>query len=192
MKSRSVRTLAVLASAGLIVGAFAAGPAEAQKKKKKKPPVVPACATFTPPEGAAAEVVKVTDAATAEAPIAVEVETGPGVGIGHDGAVSITQVPIQVDTAAAGSGLYATVHFTPAWDYDLYINDEGGTEIAHSAGFLVVSSAAGAAGESGLGTESIYGLDSADCTNYIVEIVGATTPGETVTVDLYLGEVQAP
>lgn len=195
MRSRSLRTLAVLASVGLMVGAFAAGPADAAKKKKKKPA---GCATFTPPETVGdAEVVSVTDAATAEAPIEIELDTTAGAGLGRDpegeGAhVSHAYVPLQVDPAAASSGLYASIHFTPAWDYDLYIDDETGTEVAHSAGFLVVSSAAGAAGESGVGSESIFGLESADCTNYVVDVVGATTPGESVTLELYLGEVQAP
>jgi hypothetical protein len=192
MKSRSIRTLAVLASAGLILGAFVAGPADAAKKKKK-----PGCAAFVPPEVAGdAEVVKVTDAATAEAPISIEVESGPGVGLGRDpegeGAnVSHNYVPVQVDSKAAAAGLYNTIHFNPAWDYDLYIDDTTGTEVAHSAGFLTLSSAAGAAGESGVGTENIYGLESSDCTNYVLDIVGATTAGDTITVDLYLGEVQA-
>ncbi len=192
MKSRSVRTLAVLASAGLLVGAFAVGPADAAKKKKKK-----GCAPITVPETAGdAKVVTVTDAATAEAPVVVEVESDPGAGLGRDpegeGAhVSHNYVPVQVDPAAASSGLYASIHFNPAWDYDLYIDDLGGTEVAHSAGFLTYSSAEGAAGESGVGSESIFGLDSADCTGYVLDVVGATTAGDSVTVELYLGEVQA-
>lgn len=196
MKSRSIRTLAVLASAGLIVGAFAAGPADAAKKKKKKPPV---CAPLAVHEKAAeAELVKVTDAATAEAPVEVEVSTGPGLGLGRPGGslpfgelVSEAFVNVQVDSALPSAGLYATIEFTEAWDYDLYLDDATGTEVAHSAGFFNQSSTAGAAGESKIGSENIYGLETADCGGYSVDIAGATTPGETVMLKLWLGEIQA-
>ena len=194
MRSRSIRTLAVLASAGLLVGAFAAVPAEAAKKKKKPP----ACAPLeTHDKAKEAELVKVTDAATAEAPIEVEVETGPGVGSGRPGSptgdhASEAFVNVQVDSAAPATGLYVTVEFTPLWDYDLYLDDSTGTEVAHSAGFLNQSFTEGAAGESAVGSENIYGIETSDCGGYAVDIVGATTPGETVTLKLHLGEVQAP
>lgn len=199
MKSRSVRTFAVLASAGLIVGAFAAGPADAAKKKKKKPAV---CAAYVGHEKAAkAELVKVTDAATAEAPIEVEVATDPGFGIGRPGttvngvdvgaAVSEAFVNVQVDSAAPSAGLYATIEFNEAFDYDLYLDDATGTEVAHSAGFFNQSSAAGADGESAIGSENIRGLDTADCGGYSADIAGATTAGDTVTLKLWLGEVVA-
>lgn len=199
MKSRSVHTFAVLASAGLIVGAFAAGPADAAKKKRKPP----ACAAYVPHEKAAeAELVKVTEAATAEAPIELEVETAPGLGSGRPGGdgtfaalgenTSEAFVNVQVDTKApVASGLYVTVEFTPAWDYDLYLDDSTGTEVAHSAGFLNQTFGAGAAAESAIGSENILGIETADCGGYSVDIAGATTPGETVTLKLWLGEIQA-
>lgn len=200
MKSRSIRTLAVLASAGLLVGAFVATPAEAARRKKRKPPV---CAPMVPAEKAAdAEIVKVTDAATAEAPIEVVLTTGPGMGMGRPGsdfngvptgdAASESFVNVQVDSVAPSAGLYAQITFTEAWDYDLYLDDSEGTEIAHSAGFFNQSSAAGAQGASDIGSETIMGLETADCGGYSVDVVGATTPGEDVTLKLWLGEVQAP
>src|SRR5688500_750099 len=68
MKIRTIRGIAVLASVGLLVGAFAVGPAEARKKKKKKKPV--ACAPYAPGEnGADQKVTVITDAATADAPV---------------------------------------------------------------------------------------------------------------------------
>jgi hypothetical protein len=199
MKSRSIRTLAVLASAGMIVGAFAAGPAEAAKKKKK-PPV---CAPFAGSEKAGeAELVTVTDAATAEAPVVVEIETGPGVGMGRPGSTFEGVVPtgdltsesfvnVQVDSAATSAGLYATIEFEPQWDYDLYLDDSEGTEVAHSAGFFNQSSAAGAVGESAIGSENIKGLETSDCGGYSTAVVGATTVGGPVTLKLWLGEAQA-
>ncbi|MDQ3958421.1 MAG: hypothetical protein M3273_08885, partial [Actinomycetota bacterium] len=82
MKShKTIRTLSVIASAALIVGAFTAGPADAAKKKKK-PPVAPAgCAEYTPSEWSAdVPVTKITDEHTAEAPLVIEVPTEMGVG----------------------------------------------------------------------------------------------------------------
>lgn len=196
MRSRSIRTLSVLASTALLLGAFAATPADAAKKKKKKKP--PVCAPWVPSEKAAdAELIKVTDEATEEAPIEVEVETGPGVGSGRPGgtfggATSEAFVNVQVDSKAPAAGLYTTIEFTPTWDYDLYLDDSTGTEVAHSAGFLNQSFTEGAAGESGIGSENLYGLETADCGGYTVDVLGATTPGETVILKLYLGEVQTP
>lgn len=199
MRSRSFRTVTVLASVGVLVGAFAAGPADAAKKKKKKPP---ACAPWTPPEKSAeAELVKVTDAATAEAPIEIELETDPGLGLGRPGStigpvpigdhVSEAFVNVQVDSAAPSTGLYATIEFNPAFDYDLYLDDSTGTEVAHSAGFFNQSSTAGAAGHSAPGSENIEGLETSDCGGYAADVVGSITPGGGVTLKLWLGEVKA-
>lgn len=194
MKSRSIRSVAVLASAGLLVGAFAVAPADAAKRKKKKP----ACAAFTPPETVGeAEVVKLTDAATAEAPLEIAVSTGPGLGIGRDPSglgehVSHGYVPVQVDSAASGAGIYGRVDFTPLYDYDLYLDDAAGTELMASGGFGVVddSELGGDAdnSETGAGFEAIYGITTEDCGGYVFDIVGATTPGEEVTLQLWLGE----
>lgn len=198
MKSRSVRTLAVLASVGLLVGAFAAGPAEAAKRKKKKKKPA-ACATFVPPESAGeAEVVKLTEAATAEAPVEVTVTTGPGFGMGRDSSspegehVSQVFVPVQVDTKVSGAGIYGKVNFTPLYDYDLYLDDAAGTQLMASGGFGVVDDSElggdAANSETGAGFEAIYGITTADCGGYVFDVVGATTPGEDVTLQLWLGE----
>lgn len=195
MTSRTLRIVAVAGAAALMLGAFVAGPAEARKKKKKKPPV---CATYVPSGGAeGGEVVTVTDAATADAPIEVTVTTQPGLGSGRPGddlgdTVSEAFVPVQVDTAAATSGLYARVDFTPIFDYDLYATDETGADVGVSGGFGVVDDAelGGDAdhSETGAGFEAIYGVPSTDCQGFNVDIVGATTPGEDVTLTLWLGE----
>ncbi|HJR45010.1 MAG TPA: hypothetical protein VJ927_05345 [Actinomycetota bacterium] len=195
MKSRSIRSLAVLASAGLLVGAFTAAPADAAKRKKKKPP---ACAAFVPPETVGeAEVVKLTDAATEEAPVEVAASLGPGVGAGRDpggeGAhVSHAFVPVQVDSAVSGAGIYGRVEFTEIFDYDLYLDDAAGTNLMASGGFGPIddSQLGGDANnsETGLGFEAIYGITTEDCGGYVFDIVGATTPGGDVTLKLWLGE----
>ena len=200
MKSRSIRTLAVLASAGLIVGAFVATPAQAGKRKKK--PVVPACEPYSPteynPDG---EINLLTDAHTAEAPLVLEVAAPAGVGsssnteVGADdpshGAPGHSFVNVQVDSAATETGVYATLEYTFPFDYDLWIRGDDGVAAAGSAGFapgVPLLDGTGYGGHTGEGTETIEGLITPDCTGYLVDIVSATTPGETVTLKLWLGE----
>ncbi len=197
MKSRSVRTLAVLASAGLLVGAFAVGPADAAKKKKKK-----ACATYTPQEVAAdVPVTKITDAHTAEAPLELELDTPEGVGFTnadsteddptHHGFPGHTYVNVQVDPAAKVTGLYGLLEFDVVWDYDLVFRGDDGAGLAYSAGgapYILFFDGTGHGGKAGPGTEQIDGLASADCTGYLVDVTSATTPGDKVTLKLWLGE----
>lgn len=195
MKSRSVRTLAVLASAGLIVGAFAASPADAAKKKKK-----PACAAYTPTEwGTGQPINVVTDKHTAEAPLVLELETAEGLGSSspnppeEDPTNPITRVfsNVQVDSGAPGSGLYATLEYQFPLDYDLYVRGDDGTGLAYSAGFapgVPFLDGTGNGGETGQGTENILGLTTADCTGYLVDVISAATPGGAVTLKLWLGE----
>src|SRR4051794_14294549 len=114
--SRIIKTTAVLALAGLVVGMLAAAPAEAKKKKKKKPA---ACAPYVPGEtGTGQPVTVVTDAATAEAPVAVTVATDPGLGSsspdgasGDTGPTAHAYANVQVDSAAASTGLYIRAEF---------------------------------------------------------------------------------
>ena len=188
---RFIRTLAVLASAGLVLGAFVAAPAEAKKKKK-------GCATYVPGEnGAGAAVTKVTSKNTADAPAAVEVELGPGVGAGRNPApppegegqfVSHAFANLQVDSAGPSDVLNVRISWSEVpYDYDVYLDTADGTELANSAGYGPVTSGSDYA-SSGLGTETIVAYPVADCEGFTVDVVGATTPGGTVTVEYWLGE----
>ncbi|MDQ3915508.1 MAG: hypothetical protein M3323_09315 [Actinomycetota bacterium] len=199
MKShRTIRILSVMASAALIVGAFTAGPADA-KKKKKKPPAA-GCPAYSPSEWSKdIPVTKVTDEHTADAPLTIEVPTEMGFGSSSPeppaedpkNPISRVFLNVQVDSAAPTTGLYATVEHTPMLDYDLYIRDTFGVGQAYSAGFapgVPFLDGTGHGGHTGLGSENIEGLTSEDCTGYLVDIISATTPGEEVTLTLWLGE----
>ena len=198
---RTVKILSVAATAAMIVGAFTAGPADA--KKKKKPPVAAGCAAYTPSEWSAdIPVTKVTDANTADAPLVVEVSTEQGFGssdsetpdnVTTTNPVSHAFLNVQVDSAAAETGLYGRVEFSQQWDYDLYFRGNDGAGLAYSAGVSPYVTAlgfdgTGHGGHSEMGSENIDGLTTSDCTGYLVDIVSSTTTGEDVTLKLWLGE----
>ena len=189
---RIIRSLTVLALASLVMGAFMAAPADAKKKKPK------GCAAYVPGEkGAEAPITMVTSANTADAPAAVEVDLGPGVGIGRnpepppDGEgqfVSHAFANLQVDSAAPSDLLNVRISWTETpYDYDVYLDAADGTELASSAGYGPVPGGSDYA-SSALGSETIVAYPVGDCDGFTVDVVGATTPGGTVTVEYWLGE----
>ena len=192
MKSRSVRTFAVLASASLIVGAFAAGPADAAKKKKK-----PACAPYvTAVEGAAeAPVVTVTEKATEEAPVVVEFEHPASLVQEHE-ALPDTQdeqyANIQV-ASKAPAGLYVKIEFDARHDIDLYLYDDAGEEVASSGAFNAAPVAPffDAGGRGGETFESITGFETAPCQGVTAESIAYASPGTPVKMTIWLGEIIA-
>lgn len=206
MKSTTIRKIAVLASATLVLGAFVAGTADAGKRKKKKPPVVVGCPapTFADPATAsesrpdpAAKLTTVTDAATAEAPVTVEFEHGPAFW------ETVTQTPVQEDTqwfpiqidSATDAGLYVRLDWaipSPS-DIDLYVWDAGsGEELAHSGAANIFPVNVPLLAETGaMGYESISGALVSDCAGFLVESRAFTTAGESVTLSLWLGEPAA-
>lgn len=210
-KHRSIRALSVIASAALIVGAFAAGPADAKKKKKKAPAGCPTFAPIEPnsPSGQTAEVleqpvVTVTDAHTADAPLVFEYEHGQALW-------SVLQEPvngmedtvffnIQVDSANTDAGLYVFQEWAkqPGSDMDLYIWDGAtGEEATHSGSSNVtpVPVAEGAEyhgqGTGAWGLESVSGFPVVDCAGFTVESRAFTTAGEAMTLSVWLGDPAA-
>lgn len=200
---RYIRSASVLASAALILGAFVA-PADAKKKKPKPPPPPPVCAAYTPGEqGAEAATTIVTDAATAEAPVVVDLTADVGLpstptvnGVGADGTSSIFQ-NIQVDTANPTAGLYVRFEFPDRHDFDLYVNYADGSTAANSGEYnglpgegLGGGSPEGA-WEGGTNYEMVSGINTADCAGYTAEMVSYLTNGGAVKLSLWLGEAVA-
>ena len=183
--NRSTRAIAVLASAGMLVGAFAAGPAEAGKKKKKKPAT---CAAFTPglEEAAEAPVTQVTAAATEEKPVVIELE--------HPASTPVTAenlyFNVQVNNPA--SGLYILHEFGSDSDIDLYLYDAGGEEVASSGAFnpAPIPGVTDADGNGGMGFESIPGFAAGQCEGFTIESHPYLTPGTPATLKLWLGAAQ--
>ena len=198
---RIIRSLAVVALASLVMGAFMAAPADAKKKKPK------GCTAYVPGEnGADAPITVVTDAATEEAPVEVTVATAEGLGFssadgpsGDQGHLTHAYANVQVDSAAKDAGLYVRVEFPETFDYDGFLRTSDGTAVAYSAGFNQGMTPAGDpsglgldgtghGGHSEMGAEQIDGYLATDCDGFTYDIVSAGTPGGDVTVKYWLGE----
>lgn len=192
MGSKSLRTLAVVASTTLVLGAFVAAPAEAKKKK--------ACPKFTAPDWAAdAETTVLTEAATAEEPVTLEFTTGPGAGTTNadypddgNGTLSHSFQNIVVDSKAKSANVFARIDFLPAFDYDLFLRVSAGPSVAYEADFNPFTAAGPtpvggySGGSAGPGFSQIDGYTTADCSGYTVDIASSITPGGPVTLTLWL------
>lgn len=187
------KSLAVLLTAALAMSVFAALPAEA-KKKKKKPKV---CAPYVPGElGAdAGEAVIITDEATEEAPIEVEATAEPGlviVGAEPPDQPGHSYYNIQVDSAAKAANLYVRLEWSgPPWDYDLYVKNPDGTDLANAHGFNPDPAGPFSPESDGGHTESnaeqVDGASVADCQGFTVDVSTAGAPGGAVTLKYWLG-----
>ena len=177
------------------------------KPGKPKPPVAPACPPYVPgEEGKDAKTTVVTDAATAEKPVVVELDTAAGLGndagLGefatgnsvYDETTSIFQ-NIQLDTKAADAGLYVKLEFPEVRDYDLYVNRADGSEADHSGDFNTAANTAFSCGgtscESSTTSEAVLGLRTADCAGWTAKIVSFLSEGGPVTLSLWVGDVLA-
>jgi hypothetical protein len=203
MTSKLVRSMAVAASAAIVLSAFVAAPAEA-RKKKPKPPSCPAATYVEPATDSTSRptpedtVITVTDAATAEAPIVVEYEHGaalwstePQQPIQED----TKWFPIQVDSASPTKGLFVRLDWAvpSVSDIDLYVWDgASGEENSHSGATNAVPVNAPFVAETGaMGYESISGSPVGECMNYLIESRAFMTAGESMTLTIWLGDPAA-
>lgn len=180
------KATALLIVLTLVAAAFGAGPASAKKKKKK------VCPTFVGIEEAAeAELFKVTDKATEDAPIeaTVEVPAGTPAESGHG------YLNVLADPKAKETGLFVRFEFPAHEDNDLYLYNPDGEEAAHAAGFNPTPfgpfDGTGSGGHSEQGAEQIDGLATLDCQGYSVDLVSYMSFGGEMTVKLWLGEIAA-
>ena len=202
---RMFRSVAVLAAAALVMGAFLALPAEAGKRKKKKK--VKTCAAFTPAEPQSnseqtaealeAEVALVTDKNTKDSPLTIEYEHGPALW------ETVNQVPIvedtlfyniQVDSRSKTPTLNLRLDWDPVSesDIDLYMYDGSGAEVESSGAYnpIPVPGVLDAEGRGGMGFESIPGFAASDCAGYTLESRAFTTTGQAVTLTAWLGAAE--
>ena len=190
MRLKTLRTFGVVAAAALVLGAIVVGPAEAKKK----------CAKYVAPDWAAdAETSIVTDKATADAPIEIELQTGPGAGFTNadypgdeTGHIEHAFQNVVVDTTAKSANLFAAIEFVPAFDYDLFLRLPAGPSVAYEADFnpatvngpTGVGASESAHAEPGL--SQIDGYPIPDCYGYTVDVASGIAPGGAVTLKLWL------
>lgn len=204
--NRLLRTASVVTSAALILGALVAAPADAKKKKPKGCPAVvpvePASDSGQTAEVTEQPVVKVTDAHTAESPLVFEYSHGAAFW-------TITQTPVQEDTVFfnlqiesknPAPGLYVFQEWAkhPGSDMDLYLWDATTGEQVESSGSSNVAPEPVPAlpvvgdihGQStgAWGLESISGFPVSNCAGYVAESRAFTSPGEDMTLTVWLGE----
>ena len=198
------RVFSILLALGLIVSGALVGPASAAKKKKpKKPPV---CAAYEPGElGAEAETIVVTDAHTAEAPLANAFSLDMAFDEGIAEIIGAGETPhhyvnVQVDSASPTAGLYVTWEFDTNRDYDLWAYNPDGTGAASSHGFqpLIATQGAGQAdqsntasnhgGESTATSENLVGIITPDCGGYTLDMATYFGEGGDFELQVWLGE----
>ena len=203
------RTLSALITGSLMVGLIALPAAEAATKKKKKPKP-PVCTTYVPGElGTGAETFTVTDTHTAEAPLLVPITLAPAFDEGILEIVGAGETPrayfnVQVDSAAASAGLYATFEFQTHRDYDFWAYFADGSAAASAHGFQPMidtqgtpadqsNTASNHAGESTATSENLVGVITPDCGGYTLEASNYFGEGGDFEITLWLGEgVTAP
>lgn len=183
MRTKTVRIVALVASAALIGGAFASPAAAGKKKKAVK------CGAFSPgvEDAAEAAVLKVTPKHTEDAPLVIEVEHGPALWPAHT-----EDKYANVQISGPASGLYIREEFPPNQDIDLYLFDAAGEEVASSGAFnpVPVPGLLDAGGNGGPTWESINGFAVATCTGLTINSHAYATPGTKATIKVWLGAVQ--
>ena len=183
MRSTS-KSLAVVASAALIVGAFVAAPAEAKKKKKAVK-----CGQFAPAvEGSEeAPIVQITPAATEEKPVEIKLEHGPAAYPAHT-----EDLYANIQVVGPSAGLYIREEFSDYHDIDLYLYDAAGEEVASSGAFnpAPIPGVTDADGNGGTNFESIPGFAVSQCAGFTINSHAYLTYGTEATLKIWLGAPQ--
>jgi len=178
----------------LVLGAFAATPADAKKKKKK----AAVCAPYQPGEkGTDKPTIKITEAATEAAPLVQPVSLTGSYSEGLVDEPGSDAFNVQVDSAAKEVGLYVLFEFPARRDYDLELLYPDGSYAARSHDFNVLYSPdphtysnEGHAGESSDTYEKIVGVRTSDCGAYTVEALNWLGEGGDFEIKLWLGEIK--
>jgi hypothetical protein len=187
-----LRSVAVLSTAALVLGALVVAPANAKKK----------CGKYEAPDWAAdVETVTVTDAATEDKPLTFELTTGHGAGTtstdypeDNDGTTLHSFQNILVDSKAKSANVFARIDYIPTFDYDLFLRIPAGPAVAYEADFNPFTAAGPTPiggysdGSGGPGWSQIDGFPTPDCSGYTVDVASSITPGGPVTLTIWLGK----
>lgn len=201
-----IRTIGVTAATGLLVGALVGGsaaPASAAKRCKAFKPGTPISDSPSAVDAKNEKVVKITDKATQAKPYTVNYDHGPAAWLlaNPQDPTGTSQVAlqedtkwfnIQVDSKKRFVGLYTRIEWaaTPVSDIDLYIYDKSGARVGTSGEFNQAPGQGLGTGDGGNGYEQVLGMGVTDCSGYTIESRGFTTPGEAMTLKVWLGSVR--
>jgi hypothetical protein len=154
------------------------------------------CPAYVPGEqGAGKPTSIVTDAATEAKPIEITVATEEAAGGQSPGEVSQFH-NIQVDPAAAETGLWVRFEMAEGEDYDITLNYADGSEAAAAGGYNPApvipgeTDGTGSGGHSETTAEQLDGIKSPDCQGYTLDMASFQTPGGDKTLKLWLGEAK--
>ena len=170
-----------------------------KKAPKRGKPAPGSCAPFAPGEaGSGKPTVTVTDAATEEKPLeqttTLEQSTADVAGD-----ATFDYFNVVVDSEAANAGLYATLEFPSARDYDIDLLHTDGSYAARSHGFNPVGplyaappfqGSEGHGGKTTASSESLVGIKTNDCGGWTIQTSNHLGEGGDFTVKLWLGEAQ--
>ncbi|MDQ3962576.1 MAG: hypothetical protein M3277_01460 [Actinomycetota bacterium] len=173
-----------------------------------QPPAAPACPAYVPGEmGAEAETTVVTDDATEEKPIEIDVPLGLATGTVGSDRRTRAQHNVQIDSKLAEAGFYARLESPAGDDPDLYVYYASGKQAAVAGGFNPLLAAGplpnptnhatinslngrGTGGHSEFTAEQIDGLRSPDCQGWTLDLVNWGGRGGTYKLKLWVGEIQ--
>lgn len=169
-----------------------------QKGKKNAPR---ACPAYQPGEqGAEAETLKVTDAATEEEPLVYEFSLDSDFSEGLSGETPEHFVNVQTDIKGQSTGLYVLFEFPTRRDYDLWAYWPSGNEAASAHGFNPLSEVRGTpvfdpsntagnhAGETTDHSEALVGVITPRCGGYTLGMYNYFGEGGDFELKIWLGE----
>lgn len=190
-ESRAAKLFVIVVAFALVAGAMVA-PAAAKKKSAKGGSGV-SCPKFKPTVAGAesAKVMTVTDSATEDDPLTIDLT--------HAMAVPLPSSPaplgedaqffnIQVAPKDSSIGLFMRETFDDTSDIDLYVYDEAGQTVAQSAVFNPVPQGPLGGPTGGTGYESVPGVHVNRCQGFTIESRATLTQGSPATITVWLGK----
>ena len=200
--SKLIRSIGVTAVVALIAGAIVSGtPAQAKKKCGRFKPGTPITDSQNAADAKKAKVQKVTDKHTAKKPLTIKFTHGPAFWFitdpvdadGQRAAVEDTKYfNVQINSKKKFVGLYVRQEWTPVpvSDMDLYIYDKSGSQVGGSGDWNQVQGTPINTGTGGPGYEQVSGMGVTRCAGYTLESRAFTTPGDNMTLKVWLGPVR--
>ncbi|MDQ3955381.1 MAG: hypothetical protein M3285_07520 [Actinomycetota bacterium] len=200
--SKGTRIVTTAMAIGVLAGALISGTsAQAAKRCGKFKAAEPISDSKNTAEATKAKVKKITDKYTQAKPFTVEYTHGPAVWFpadpedaeGQAAAVEDTKwFNIQVDSKKKSVGLFVRIEWspTPVSDIDLYMYDKHGGPAAQDGHWNQLPEGSPGVQGGNPGFEEIAGFGATDCSGYTIESRAFNSPGENMTLKIWLGSIR--